>query len=41
MTQNPEAVKEVISKFDYIKKIAWQNTVTKSKDNGQTGRNSS
>lgn len=39
MTQNPEAIKEMIDKFDYIKNIAWQSAITKN--SGQTGRNSS
>lgn len=40
MTQNLETVKEMIDKCDYVKTIIWQNTVTKSKDKWQTGRNS-
>ena len=38
--QNPEATKEMIGKFDYVKKMLHgKNTVTKSKDSWETGRN--
>lgn len=40
MTQNLETVKEMIDNCDYVKTIIWQNTITKSKDKWQTGRNS-